>query len=60
RKVGKVIVIDIHIKLDRNISFVESHDIATALEMRLRKHYGQSTVSHIHTEPFDPNKDVKK
>lgn len=60
RKVGKVIVIDIHIKLDRNISFVESHDIATALEMRLRKHYGQSTVSNIHTEPFDPNKDIKK
>ncbi len=53
RKVGNTIAIDIHIKLNKNISFVKSHDIATEVEHRLRNEYGQKTMINIHTEPYD-------
>jgi cation diffusion facilitator family transporter len=56
RKVGNVIVVDVHIKLDRNISFVRSHDIATEIENQLRDKYGTRTITNIHTEPFDEKK----
>lgn len=52
RKIGNIFAIDIHIKLDRNISFIESHDIATDIEIRLRERYGQRTQINIHTEPY--------
>ena len=52
RKIGNVYAIDIHVKLDRTISFVESHDIASHIESRLRERYGQQTLINIHAEPF--------
>ncbi|NCC98663.1 MAG: cation transporter [Bacteroidia bacterium] len=52
RKVGNAYAIDVHIKLDRNISFVKSHDIATDLEKQLRVIYGNNTLLSIHTEPL--------
>jgi cation diffusion facilitator family transporter len=53
RKVGYLYVIDVHIKLDRNISFVHSHDVATDVEKSLKKKYGEKTVVNVHTEPFN-------
>lgn len=55
RKIGSVYAIDIHIKLDPSISFVASHDVATAIEKRLRSKYGSTTLTNIHTEPFYPS-----
>lgn len=52
RKIGAVCAIDVHIKLDRNISFVRSHDIATELERQFRRTYGANTELNIHTEPI--------
>ena len=52
RKVGNAYAIDVHIKLDRNISFIKSHDIATDLENQLRAIYGNDTILSIHTEPL--------
>ena len=52
RKIGNIYAIDVHIKLDKNISFVKSHDIATDIEVRLRKKFGEKTVTNIHTEPY--------
>jgi cation diffusion facilitator family transporter len=51
RKIGNVYAIDVHIQLDRDISFIRSHDIATAIEIRLREKYGNQTQISIHTEP---------
>ncbi|MBP6436503.1 MAG: cation transporter [Paludibacteraceae bacterium] len=56
RKVGNLIAIDIHIKLNKHISFVESHDIATDVESLLRHQYGNQTVVNIHTEPYEEKK----
>lgn len=52
RKIGNIFAIDVHIKLDREISFVKSHDVATEIEVKLREQFGEKTVTNIHTEPF--------
>ena len=52
RKVGNSIAIDVHVKLDRTITFVESHDIASEIEKRLRDQFGHNTHITIHTEPL--------
>lgn len=52
RKVGNNYAIDVHIKLDNNISFVQSHEVATDIECKLRSRFGEQTITNIHTEPF--------
>lgn len=52
RKIGNVYAVDVHIKLDRNTTFVHSHDIATELELKLRERFGDNTLTNIHTEPY--------
>lgn len=52
RKIGNIFAIDVHIKLDRDISFVKSHDVATEIEINLREQFGEKTVTSIHTEPY--------
>lgn len=52
RKIGNIYAVDIHIKLDKDINFVHSHDIATDLEQKLRERFGDKTITSIHTEPY--------
>lgn len=52
RKIGNIFAIDVHIKLDKDISFVKSHDVATEIEISLREKFGEKTVTNIHTEPY--------
>lgn len=52
RKIGNVFAIDVHVKLDKNISFIKSHDIATDIEVKLREKFGEKTITNIHTEPY--------
>ena len=52
RKVGTVYAIDVHIKLDKQISFIRSHDIATDIENSIRERSGRGTHINIHTEPL--------
>lgn len=52
RKIGNIYAIDVHIKMDKDISFVHSHDIASDLEKNLREQFGEQTITNIHTEPF--------
>ncbi|PKP41214.1 MAG: cation-efflux pump [Bacteroidetes bacterium HGW-Bacteroidetes-10] len=51
RKIGNAFAIDVHIKLDKEISFVASHDVATDIERAFREKYGMQTHISIHTEP---------
>jgi cation diffusion facilitator family transporter len=57
RKVGSIYAIDVHIKLDKHIAFVRSHDIATEIEHKLRNRFGEKTITNIHTEPFKESAD---
>ena len=52
RKIGAIYAVDVHIKLDSEVSFVHSHDIATDVEVNIRKRFGENTITNIHTEPF--------
>lgn len=52
RQIGSVYAIDVHIKLNRTITFVRSHDIATEIEIELRNRFGKNTQIIIHTEPL--------
>lgn len=52
RKIGYLYAIDVHIKLDKDISFVRSHDVATEIEKELRNKFGEKTITNIHTEPY--------
>jgi cation diffusion facilitator family transporter len=52
RKIGNLYAIEVHVLLERDISFVASHDVASAIENRLREKYGNKTLISIHTEPL--------
>lgn len=51
RQNGNNKIVDLHIKLDPNISLVQAHDIATEVEKRLKKEFDPIVVN-IHMEPY--------
>jgi cation diffusion facilitator family transporter len=52
RKIGATVAIDLHIKVDRNLTIVQAHDIATLVEEKLKDSFGQETFISIHVEPY--------
>ncbi len=52
RRNGHSVMIDCHVKVDPYITVTEGHDIASAVEAKLRDSYGRDTVINIHIEPF--------
>lgn len=52
RQNGVNYIIDMHIKVAPDISVVEGHDIATEVETRLRKAFGNDLIVTIHVEPY--------
>lgn len=51
RRSGPSVIIEMHIRVDHNITIVQAHDIATAVEARLTEHFGSETQISVHTEP---------
>lgn len=51
RQNGNTKIIDLHIKLDPEISLVKAHDIATDVERRLKERF-DPVVVNIHMEPL--------
>ena len=51
RRIGSSYSINVHVRMERNISLLEAHDIATEIERKLRKEYGEETFINIHMEP---------
>lgn len=52
RRNGPRIILDVHIKVSRNISVEEGHEIATAVERALKKDFESSMITNIHVEPY--------
>ncbi|MEE1001474.1 MAG: cation diffusion facilitator family transporter [Bacteroidales bacterium] len=48
---GRSKIIDCHIRVKRDKTIVEAHDIATAVERNLRERFGEHTQIGIHVEP---------
>jgi len=55
RKIGNAYAIDVHVKMNGDLSLTESHDIATEIEQKLYDRYGRKTHISIHTEPYKPS-----
>ena len=51
-KVGALVVIDIHVRVNPEMSVREAHHAATLLEEKLCARFGDSTVTNIHVEPW--------
>ena len=52
RRIGNHYAIELHIKMDGNITLCEAHDKATEIENLLRSKYGKETHVAVHVEPF--------
>ncbi len=53
RRIGSDIAIDLHIRVDPAMRVAEAHDVATRLEVAIRRRFGQGTFVSIHVEPED-------
>lgn len=57
RKIGNVVAVDVHIEVNKSLSIVDAHDIATQLEIKLQEVCGKDAHFAIHTEPYpDPDR----
>jgi len=52
RRIGNRIAIELHIRMDGDLSLREAHERATAIEHRLKEHFGASTHVSLHMEPI--------
>lgn len=52
RKIGNMFAIEVHIKVDKNLTVESSHQIATEIEESLRDKFGNQSHIGIHIEPY--------
>ena len=52
RRIGNGIAVDLHAKMDGNLTLWEAHEKATAAEKAIRKVFGDNSIINIHMEPF--------
>ena len=55
RRIGNSYSIDLHVRMDGQLSLEEAHRRATAIEDRLREELGKGTYISIHVEPIKSN-----
>ena len=51
RRIGSNIAIEVHIRVDGDMSVRESHALTESIERRLREKFGEGTFVSIHVEP---------
>ncbi len=52
RRIGNNYAIEVHIRMDGNMTLTEAHRITTTVESLLKKKFGPETHIGIHTEPI--------
>ena len=52
RRIGSYIAIEMHLRMPGNISLFESHQHASNIEQKLRRHFGHNTHIILHVEPL--------
>ena len=55
RKIGNDIAVDVHIQLDKNLTFIEAHNVTMDVERAIKGALGKNVYINIHTEPIDVN-----
>lgn len=53
RRVGKTCAIDIHVRMDGNMTLSESHARADKIEGALKARFGEDTIVSVHMEPVE-------
>lgn len=51
RRIGNYCAVEIHVRVDGNMTVTHSHEITRAMEQRLKEILGQGTFINIHVEP---------
>lgn len=52
RRIGNGIAVDLHAKMDGEMSLAQAHEKATAAEKAIRKVFGDNSIINIHMEPM--------
>ncbi|MCD6122016.1 MAG: cation transporter [Spirochaetales bacterium] len=52
RRIGNVIAIDVHIRIDQNLTIKQGHEIATNAEVAIKDRFGLDTIVNVHMEPY--------
>ena len=52
RMVGRITVIDMHIRMRADLPLQQAHAIATTLERTLKQRFGKETIANLHLEPY--------
>ncbi|MDE7413770.1 MAG: cation diffusion facilitator family transporter [Muribaculaceae bacterium] len=51
RRIGNGIAVDLHAKMDGNLTLSDAHEIATEAENAVKQVFGPNTIINIHMEP---------
>lgn len=51
RRIGSYCAIEVHVRMDGQISLEAAHATATAIEYKLKEMFGEGTLINIHVEP---------
>jgi cation diffusion facilitator family transporter len=52
RRVGNTVAIELHILVDKNLTVLEGHNIASKVETAVRDRFGQEAFVSVHVEPY--------
>ena len=52
RKIGNIVAIEVHIKVDKDLTVEASHQITTEIENKIRDKFGDESHIGIHVEPY--------
>ncbi len=53
RRIGNCIAVDLHAKMDGNLSLSEAHEIATQAEKAIKRRFSDNSIINIHMEPVE-------
>lgn len=56
RRIGNYYSIDLHVRMNGDLTLRQAHDTASAIEQRLREVFGKGTLINIHVEPTKDEK----
>lgn len=54
RKVGPVLVMELHIRVEPSLTVLQGHEIATFVENSMRESFGKDSIVTVHVEPSLP------
>lgn len=57
RRIGASIAIEVHVRMDGQMTVEHSHDLTVEIERRLRERFGAGTMIAIHVEPVKEKED---